>query len=94
MPIRQTRAMLTEALAGRLADAEFRVDPNFGFAIPIAVPGVDEAILNPRSTWSDAGAYDAQAKKLVDMFVANFAKFEDHVDDGVKAASPRMLTAA
>ncbi|MAM10425.1 MAG: phosphoenolpyruvate carboxykinase (ATP) [Rhizobiaceae bacterium] len=94
MPIRQTRAMLAEALAGRLADAEFRIDPNFGFEVPVAVPGVDAAILNPRGTWADPAAYDAQAAKLVDMFVANFAKFEDHVDANVKAAAPGMLAAA
>ena len=94
MPIRQTRAMLAEALSGRLADAEFRSDENFGFAVPVAVPGVDAAILNPRGTWGDPAAYDAQAKKLVDMFVKNFAKFEDHVDAGVKAASPKLLAAA
>ena len=86
--------MLAEALSGRLAQAEFRTDDNFGFEVPVAVPGVDAAILNPRGTWSNPTAYDAQAKKLVDMFVANFAKFEDHVDAGVKAASPGVLAAA
>ena len=89
MPIRQTRAMLTEALSGRLVDAEFRTDQNFGFDVPVAIPGVEAAILNPRGTWADPEAYDAQAKKLVGMFVANFAKFDTHVDEGGARRSAR-----
>ena len=62
--------------------------------MPVAVPGVDAAILDPRSTWADKAAYDRQAKKLVGMFIDNFAKFEDHVDNAVLGAAPRMLEAA
>jgi phosphoenolpyruvate carboxykinase (ATP) len=51
------------------------------------VPGVDSSILNPRDTWTDKLAYDVQAAKLVGMFVDNFAKFIEHVDDNVKAAA-------
>ena len=78
----------------RLKGAEFRTDPNFGFEVPISVPGVDGAILDPRSTWPDKDAYDRQATKLVDMFISNFAKFERHVDASVRGASPRILQAA
>ena len=60
---------------------------NFGFDVPVAVPGVDSSILNPRDTWADKDGYDAQAAKLVAMFVANFDKFIEHVDDNVKAAA-------
>ena len=88
MPIKATRALLTAALSGELNKVEFRKDENFGFMVPKALDGVDTAILDPRSTWADGAAYDAQAKKLAGMFVANFAKFEDHVDDKVKAAAP------
>ncbi len=88
MPIKATRALLTAALDGSLNKADFRVDPSFGFEVPVAVPGVDTAILDPRSTWADKAAYDAQAKKLVTMFIENFAKFEAHVDGSVKAAAP------
>ncbi|MGH6859489.1 MAG: phosphoenolpyruvate carboxykinase, partial [Phyllobacterium sp.] len=79
MPIKATRALLTAALDGSLKNAEFRTDPNFGFAVPVAVPGVDASILDPRSTWADKPGYDAQASKLVDMFIRNFDKFESHV---------------
>lgn len=89
MPIRETRALLNAALDGSLNSAEFRRDPFFGFEVPVAVPGVDYAILNPRDTWADKDAYDATARKLVQQFVENFAQFEDHVDAGVMQAAPR-----
>ncbi len=88
MPIAATRALLNAALDGSLKTAEFRRDSNFGFDVPTAVPGVDAAILDPRGTWADTAAYDAQAAKLAAMFVDNFAKFEDHVGDDIRAAAP------
>ncbi|WP_377292421.1 phosphoenolpyruvate carboxykinase [Rhizobium sp. SG2393] len=94
MPIKATRALLTAALDGSLAAAEFRTDANFGFRVPVAVPGVDTSILDPRSTWADKAGYDAQAKKLVDMFVRNFEKFESHVDGSVRDAAPGLKLAA
>ncbi len=88
MPIKETRALLNAALDGSLNNVEFRKDPNFGFDVPVAVPGVDTAILDPRSTWADKDEYDATAAKLVQLFVDNFAQFEDHVDESVKQAAP------
>jgi phosphoenolpyruvate carboxykinase (ATP) len=89
MPIKATRALLNAALDGSLNNAEFRTDPNFGFQVPVAVQGVDAAILNPRETWADKAAYDATAKKLVGQFIDNFAQFEDAVDQGVREAAPK-----
>ena len=94
MPIAATRALLSAALDGSLREVEFRTDPHFGFEVPVAVPGVDGAILDPRSTWADPAAYDRQAAKLVGMFIDNFAKFEEHVDNNVLSAAPRMNQAA
>ncbi|MGB7406261.1 MAG: phosphoenolpyruvate carboxykinase [Pacificimonas sp.] len=88
MPIKATRALLNAALDGSLKDAEFRTDPNFGFQVPVAVPGVDSAILDPRSTWDDKAAYDEKAKHLVGLFIDNFSQFESHVDAGVREAAP------
>ncbi|WP_299702220.1 phosphoenolpyruvate carboxykinase [uncultured Tateyamaria sp.] len=87
MPIRATRALLTAALDGTLANGEFRKDPNFGFDVPISVPGVADILLDPRRTWDDAEAYDAQATKLVDMFSNNFEQYLPYIDDDVKAAA-------
>ena len=89
MPIKATRALLNAALDGSLNDAEFRKDPNFGFDVPVAVPGLDSAILDPRATWADKDDYDRTAHKLVQLFVDNFAQFEAHVDEGVRKAAPQ-----
>jgi phosphoenolpyruvate carboxykinase (ATP) len=94
MPIKATRALLAAALDGSLKTAEFRTDPHFGFEVPVAVRGVDSAILDPRSTWSDKAGYDRQAARLVGMFAVNFEKFESHVDAVVLGAAPRMQEAA
>jgi phosphoenolpyruvate carboxykinase (ATP) len=94
MPIRATRALLAAALDGSLASAEMRIDPHFKFRVPVAVPDVDTKILNPRDTWTDKAAYDAQAKKLVFMFRENFKKFEAHVGADVLQAAPQLAEAA
>ncbi|MDE3081517.1 MAG: phosphoenolpyruvate carboxykinase [Paracoccaceae bacterium] len=87
MPIKATRALLTAALDGSLNDVQFRKDPNFGFDVPVSVPGVDATLLDPRQTWADKAAYDAQAGKLVTMFANNFAQYVPFIDADVKAAA-------
>ncbi len=87
MPIRATRALLSAALDGSLAQAQFRADPHFGFDVPVSVPGVDDRLLDPRQTWSDPAGYDAAAQRLVQMFVDNFAQYEAHVGADVKACA-------
>ncbi len=87
MPIRATRALLSAALDGSLNAAEFRRDPHFGFEVPVAVPGVGPDLLDPRRTWADGAAYDAQAARLIAMFAENFAQYVPHIDDSVKRAA-------
>ena len=58
------------------------------------VPGVDSAILDPRTTWANKDEYDRTAAKLVDLFVENFAQFADQVDEGVRQAAPKQAQPA
>ena len=87
MPIKATRALLAAALDGSLAGVEFRRDQNFGFEVPVAVPGVEAALLDPRGTWVNAAEYDLQAAKLVGMFAANFEQYLPFIDADVRAAA-------
>ena len=89
MKIAYTRAMLHAALDGKLHAAGFTADPNFGVLVPNACPNVPTEVLNPKNTWANAGAYDAQARDLTQRFEGNFEQFESHVGDSVKAAAIR-----
>jgi phosphoenolpyruvate carboxykinase (ATP) len=89
MPIKATRALLNAALDGSLNNAKFREDETFGFMVPTALTGMDAGILDPRSTWDDGVAYDAQAEKLANMFADNFKIYEAHVGADVIAAGPK-----
>jgi phosphoenolpyruvate carboxykinase (ATP) len=76
MSIGHTRALLNAALAGALDEGKvaYEQHPIFNLRVPTSCPGVPAEILNPRNTWTDKAAYDAQAEKLRDMFRANFAE--------------------
>jgi phosphoenolpyruvate carboxykinase (ATP) len=89
MPIQATRSLLHAALSGRLEHVEYRTDPVFGIDVPVSVPGVEQELLDPRSTWRDPDAYDAKARELAQLFRDNFAKFED-VEPEVAAAGPAI----
>ncbi len=88
--IAHTRAMVHAALEGGLEGVPLVTDPIFGLQVPTACPGVPAEVLQPRSTWSDAAAYDAQARKLARMFVENFRTFADGVSPEILAAAPRI----
>lgn len=88
MKLAHTRAMVNAALNGELNDVEYVHDPIFGVEMPTTCPNVPSAILQPRNTWADQEAYDAQARKLASMFVENFAAYADQSSDAVKAAGP------
>ena len=90
MPIAATRALLHGALEHGLRDVEYRLDPIFGFEVPVEVPGVDSKLLDPRSTWADPEAYDRQAAELARMFRENFTKFAETAGPEVAAAGPRV----
>jgi phosphoenolpyruvate carboxykinase (ATP) len=89
MPIPHTRAMIQAVLEGSIDDDKLSADPHFGILVPRDVPGVPSEVLDPRNTWEDKEAYDAQARKLAEMFRENFDRYADEVSDEVKAAAPR-----
>jgi phosphoenolpyruvate carboxykinase (ATP) len=87
IPLELTRAIVRAAISGRLDDTPTAPEPVFGLAIPRGVPGVPSDILNPRDTWTDAAAYDAQAAHVAHLFRENF----EHIaaPAAVQHAGPR-----
>jgi phosphoenolpyruvate carboxykinase (ATP) len=88
MKIGHTRSMITAALSGQLDKVQYQRHPVFNLDMPTTCPGVPSDVLDPRGTWTDKAAYDAQAKKLAAMFVENFKTFEKDVPPSVKDAGP------
>lgn len=90
MKLAYTRAMITAALEGALNEVEYEAHPIFGFLMPKRCPQVPVNILNPRFTWADRDAYDAQALKLANEFIKNFEKYADGVNQEILAAAPKV----
>ncbi len=88
--IAHTRAMIRAALSGQLDRAPTTKHPVFNLFTSLEIPGVPREILEPRATWADGAAYDAQAQKLAGMFVKNFEQFKAVVDDAVRIAGPKV----
>lgn len=88
MKLSYTRAMIEAALNGELDKVATKTDSIFGLAVPTDIPNVPTEVLDPRGTWSDGAAYDAQAKKLALMFRTNFEKFGSE-SESIKAAGPK-----
>ncbi len=89
MHLPYTRAMVNAALAGELDNVATTEDPIFGLQVPQSVPNVPTEVLNPRDTWGDPAAYDAQAKMLAAKFNENFKKYADGTSEAIKNAAPK-----
>ena len=90
MKLSYTRAMITAALNGELDNVDFIPHPIFGMLMPVSCPNVPKEILHPRYTWANRDEYDMAAKKLANMFVDNFKKYADQVDDEILHAAPKI----
>jgi len=77
--------MVTAALTGKLDIVKYRHDDLFNLDIPTEVENVPPEILDPKNTWVDKDSYDLSARKLAQMFVENFKKFENVSQDIVDA---------
>ena len=89
MKLKYTRAMVTAALNGEFDSAEYKHNDLFNLDVPQTCTGVPSELMNPRDTWADKDAYDAQAKKLAGMFRENFAKKYPNMPREITEAGPR-----
>ncbi|KAK4056429.1 Protein kinase C-like 1 [Microbotryomycetes sp. JL221] len=91
-PLKYTRAIIDAIHDGRLAQAEFKTSPIFNLQIPTSIPQseVPAELLDPRASWPDAKAFDAQNEKLANMFTTAFERYASDVTPEVAAAGPQI----
>jgi len=89
MPLPLTRALVNAALGGQLEEVPYAPDPIFRVAVPQACPGVPAEILNPRHTWKDPQAFEAQARSVARLFVEHFEQLQG-VSAEIREAGPRL----
>lgn len=90
MDLKSTRAIIQAIHAGKLNAVETVKDEVFGFDIPTSCPDVSAEILQPRNTWDDGSKYDAQAKKLGQLFDKNFEAYKEDSSDEIINAGPKF----
>lgn len=91
MDIVMTRKIVDAALNGQLEDVRYKEDPLFKILVPQECPGIESSLLDARSTWSDASAYDAAAKKLAGQFAAHFnAKARGSILENLREKCPGL----
>jgi phosphoenolpyruvate carboxykinase (ATP) len=94
MKLRHTRAMIGAALHGSLDTVHYVGHPVFGVNMPTTCPDVPAEILDPRNTWKDKAAYDAQADALAQAFQSNFNKYRGSASTEIIAAEPKSRVSA
>src|SRR5699024_851277 len=92
MKLKYTRAMVQAAIAGKLDDVEYITHEVFGLKMPTSCPDVPAEVLNPKSTWEDAKAYDAKAQELTKHFKENFEQFKEFTSEEILAAEPVSIS--
>ena len=75
--LKHTRAIINAILSGELDQQETFTLPIFNLAVPMAVPGVDEQLLDPRNTYGNAVQWQEKAEDLARQFISNFDKYTD-----------------
>ncbi len=88
--LRYTRAIIDAIHDGSLDNVEFVTDPIFGLAVPTTCPNVPDEVLIPKNTWQDTAAYDAQARKLANLFIKNFEKYKTGSSEAIINAGPSL----
>ena len=72
-----TRAIIDAILDGAIESAPKAQIPIFNLSVPSTLPGLDSAILDPRSSYADPAEWQTKAEKLAALFIDNFRQFTD-----------------
>jgi len=89
IPLWANRHSVAHVLNNQLDQAEFWVDPVFGFEVPKALPEMPAEVLDPRQSAKDIKDYQRRARDLAVKFQKNFEQFQG-VSAEIVAAGPKV----
>ncbi len=87
--IKDTRAIVTAILSGKLDKVSCRYDGIFNLYVPEKVPGVDDKILDSSSQWEDKNGYLQTAKNLARLFYENIKQYKG-ISKSVVKSGPKL----
>lgn len=93
--IQDTRGIIDAILDGSIEKAQTQTIPYFNLEVPLALPGVDSAILDPRDTYAQSTQWEAKADELAKLFIDNFERYTDRKEGkALVTAGPQLVTEA
>ena len=78
--LKNTRAMIDAIIDGSIDKAETKHIPIMNLTVPTKLNNVDEGLLDPRDTYTDAKEWETKATKLAEMYLKNFVQYCDNED--------------
>lgn len=89
--IQDTRAIIDRILDGSIEKADTKVIPVFNLEVPTSLKDVNDAILDPKDTYTDGAEWDKRAANLANLFISNFEKYTDNEEGkALVAAGPQL----
>lgn len=76
--IKDTRAIIDRILDGSIERAETKIIPIFNFKVPTSLTDVNDEILDPRNTYTNAAQWTEKATDLASKFIKNFDQYTDN----------------
>jgi phosphoenolpyruvate carboxykinase (ATP) len=86
--IATTRHIIDAIVDGSIKHSDYQNLPQFNFAMPSRLDGVQSELLDPRRTWHNLDDYQRYATILINAFQENFKQYQ--VDADITAAGPTL----
>ncbi len=87
--LKYSRSIVEAIYNGKLTSAPTKTDPIFGFETITEAPDVPSDILVPQESWADQTEFDKSARKLADLFLENFKKYQEGTSAEILSGGPK-----